>query len=185
MSDNQNASEFPTINTIKVKKGNVAKVPFNAWDYVRNCIGEKCSISHMCDYPRDCKCGIEKAYLTAVLQPYNELLIEAADPVLNQWLGIHLIPLYHDLIRIKMAKLQYDSVVLSGPMGRITVNPLLQELRLQITAIRRELRESGIQRLLISRGHIGGGAVDNDLKSYLDGAQGFYEEMSRGKDADE
>lgn len=181
-----NASELSTINDMVVHKGDlgeVEKVPFNAWDYIHFCTGESCKISHLCTYEHSGKCGIERDYLKSVLEPFNAILTEEEDPILNQWLGLHLIPLYHDLIRIKKAKLIYDEVIMKEFGGGMKVNPLFGELRQQVRMIRQELRDSGIQKLLFSRGHIGGGVgvVDNDLKSYIYGEKGYYESMSSGQ----
>jgi hypothetical protein len=177
------ASELKRNHSVSVKKGSVEKVPFNAWDYVRKCHGEKCKISHLCEFKAVGPCRIEKDYLLAVLEPYNELLVEEADPILNQWLGLHLIPLYHDLIRLKMAKMAYDEVVFSSKFGSITVNPLIHELRAQMKAIRNELMDSGIQRLLRLRGHVGG-VVDKQLGVTGDGELGYYEQMSSRENGD-
>ncbi len=175
------ATALKTSHTMEVRKGSLSGNSFNAWDFVRNCTGDACCVSHLCDFKSKGPCRIEKDYLTAVLEPYNKLLYEEADPVLNQWVGLHLIPLYHDLIRIKMGKVLHEEVLYKSMSGKVSVNPLLGELRAQLRAIRVELTDSGIMNLLRKRGHIGG-VVDRALKlskDYdVDGEPGYYEKMS-------
>lgn len=142
---------------------------FASWDVIPLCDGDGCPMAEhgLCDGPYDqgCKCKHVIQYLDAVVEPIFE---NFADELTHQdaiEIGMMMVPLYIDLVRIKMAAVDNaDIMYVSTKTGIPVVNPLFKEKRQIIEMIHRlpvseRLRELALRKKKCEQaaiGHAGG-----------------------------
>ena len=92
-----------------------------------------------CQYQKSGPCAVETQYLNAVSAPILRLLQDPDIPALTEVefldFGLKLLPLYHDLIRVKLAIAALSNVVLSSKSHGVRVHPLYKERREILRAI--------------------------------------------------
>lgn len=148
------------------KKGEVTTRRLLAWDFASPCTRENCSIHQDCPYKVEQAsgsqpCGIEVQYLRSVSRPFFELIDKVQDPFVEQWVGLHLVPLYHQLVKLK----KYERGLLSPIIkshGTERVHSVYREIRGVIKAIREEWRHSGILQVALRAGYLKGVLIPKD-----------------------
>lgn len=145
------AGEMPTrtrerVAGIGIQKGklNNQEVKLVSWDAVPACDPEACPIVDNCSYQKQGRCTLRLKYQQHVV---DAVLSGMKDVTEEQMLiiGMHLIPLYTQLIQVKMHLLNSPTMVV-GRGGCLAANPLLKEQRAiikDISACLRELKELG------------------------------------------
>jgi len=96
-----------------------------------------CQLANRCRYAKKGHCAVESRYLYVVCNPIVQLLKNPEVQLTElDWLdfGLKLVPLYHDLIRVKKAEAILDSILVDSVHG-VKVHPLLKEKRDIIKAI--------------------------------------------------
>jgi hypothetical protein len=115
-----------------------------SWDAIPRCSGESCPITNICDYAQDRNCTVTYQYVKGValimFRNYKDELSE------EQWLrvGLHLMPLYKALCRMKIYELGLGTVVNIDDKGSRKVNPIFKEIREQIKVISMEWKNLGL-----------------------------------------
>lgn len=110
------------------------------WDLVSECKDDKCPLVKRCDYVKTGLCSMETQYLNAVTAPVVRMLqgdnknVSMLSEMEFLDYGLKCLPLYHDLVRVKMAILALDAIVVDGAQG-VRVHPLFREKREIIKAI--------------------------------------------------
>ncbi len=156
-------------------KGRIGKYSFAVWDYVSSCLGDKCPLSEVCTYKASPsnksvkKCGIERYYIRTIVEPFAVLAQELKDPFIMHWIGLHLVPLYHHLVKFKKVERALSSPMDKTKAGDLRVHPIYREIRNTIKAIRTEWKTSTLVQIAKDEGYFGrlpsplGGLEDGDL----------------------
>ena len=103
------------------------------WDSVSPCSAE-CVLHKRCPYKKTKLCKVEIMYLNSVTKPVMASL-QVGHLTQAQWLdfGLKLVPLFHDLVRIKKMLIDADTILVEK--GSTRINPLFSEKRKIIRCI--------------------------------------------------
>jgi hypothetical protein len=78
------------------------------------------------------------------------------DPFIMQWIGSHMIKLYHQLIKMQIEEMSIRGrISYMEKTGKISIHPVFKEQRDIIKAIRSEWKDSGLQELAKQHGFLG------------------------------
>lgn len=173
---------------IVVRKGSVGKnkQPVPIWDAIRDCDGERCELVHRCPYydpekgrPMK-KCWIEMRYIDTVLDTFLEIdskREEGMEALDLQKIGLHVIPLYQQLVRMKMkahAIRRGEDVVGTG--ASMKTHPVYKEIRSIIKDIDASLDRLGLG----GKRTPSGGGLGLDDTDYENGDPDYHERLMRG-----
>ena len=152
------------------------------WDYVERCRNKKCPISDKCTYGRTGKCMVQVKYLNAVFAPLQEIIETVGDPIMMQMIGLHLVPLYHQLVKMKMVEMTVKDPVLDDAKGGKRTHPVYKEMRDIMKSIMMHWKDSGLLNLIKSMGYLGGHLKTPNFNGIVEGGKepGYYEQMSKG-----
>lgn len=101
-----------------------------SWDVVPKCTDELCPANQLCDYPRNVgKCQVTAVYLRAAAQTIFQNFSEILDEPTLYRIGIHLMPAYRTLCRLKIEELGVTKVISISSQGKPTANPIYREIR--------------------------------------------------------
>jgi len=116
----------------RFKGKNKSTIQLYAWDFVGDCILENCPVFRYCEKQPNAdsenqKCQIQLEY---VRQTANIILnCFDLDEALAFMVGTHLIPLYSDLVFLKITRAGLRSPVTAGARGGVLMHPVIKELR--------------------------------------------------------
>jgi hypothetical protein len=106
------------------------RIQLYSWDFVGDCTQEQCPVFRHCEkVPENGgKCPVQLEYIR---QTANVILncFEDMDDVVAFKVGAHLIPLYNDLIFLKLERAGLRRATLTGNRGNVSVHPVIKELR--------------------------------------------------------
>lgn len=154
------------------KKGHVDGKQFHTWEIIHTCTSNRCPAVSVCPYEKGdhVKCGVQVEYLSSI----TELIIKNFGKELSETelyrIGMHLIPMYNVLCKIKIALAGNWDVVLTSAKGNVTVHPLMKEFREQVKAIENTWKSIGIAKPNI---------IDPPLGSGQYSKGNYYEEMEK------
>jgi hypothetical protein len=183
------------VTQFNLGRGVIGGFRFAVWDYVAPCQGKKCILHNHCTYKDPTagikgkharKCGIERYYMGVVLKPFFELAEKLRDPFIMQWIGLHMVPLYGHLIKLKKYERSLGSPMEVTLKGDCRVNPVYREIRNVIVAIRKEWKYSGLVQAAKDEGYLGamphplGNMSDDDI----DGDPNYHDNLYGEEDAD-
>jgi len=115
-----------------------------SYDMIPRCTDIACSATEYCTYPRPTKfdstlrCGFMAGYLKGVSIVVFRNFKDKFNEV--QWtkVGLHLMPLYRNLARMKIEELGLVSIFREDARGCVSMHPLYREIREQIKSINAE-----------------------------------------------
>lgn len=151
---------------VAIHKGKNGKdeTPIVLWDAVPKCVPEECIIEDRCPYSKGGHCTLRVNYQKHVV----DMVLGSLETVTEEQMlkiGMHLIPLYTQLIAMKMEALAAPTMVVSR--GSIVPNPLFKEIRSVIKDITFVLSDIGI-----NGGALKGGGIpdkpERGNRSYYD-----------------
>lgn len=121
--------ESLNIGDLQLEKGLVRKnVTMFAWDGIRDCNNNDCPVTDMCHYIKKGKCAVQVKYLEslykAILGTYAYL-----DDVMLFKIGMQVIPLYVQLVRLQLVELSLVSPVYTTFKGIEVAHPIYKEIR--------------------------------------------------------
>ena len=99
------------------------------WDAVQDCIQKACPIYSKCDYPKKDKCTVQVRYIeTLILTVKNTY--KYLDDVQLAKVGLHLIPLYSHLVRLKIIEMSIptNEIIQVTKKGKYA-HPVFKEIR--------------------------------------------------------
>lgn len=154
------------------------------WDAVEDCPGEACAIYSDCPYVKAGHCMTQTKYLKAVLDTVIEDVgNKMTQPLLNK-ICLHLFPLFHQLIKLKMIAhaVRTQNVVYTTNGGQIKIHPVLKEIRDVLAKIEGTQRSMGIDQEYIRayglfRPGEGGARGRRPRSNDLDGDPDWYDSM--------
>jgi hypothetical protein len=121
-------------NTSDLEKGSVDGKMLFAWDSIQNCTGKKCIIVDRCEHLKKGKCALQLSYIMAlsksIFSKYRFM-----DEVSLFKVGMHLVPLYSQLCRLKMLELSIENLEVVDSKGRISIHPVHKQIRETIMVI--------------------------------------------------
>ena len=115
-------------NNLVLDKGQVRKdVSMFAWDSIRECSGEDCPVTEMCTYIKRGKCAVQTKYLDAL---YKAILTnyKFLDEVMLFKIGMQIVPLYLQLVRMQIIELSLPSPAMYTEKG-VSMHPVYKEIR--------------------------------------------------------
>jgi len=124
---------------LKVGKFGVGKTKLDAgkimytWDAVRECDRDSCPAFIQCPHPKESYCKMQVLYLESVLSLVLSNYV-CTEPELYR-IGMHLIPLYKMLCRLKIEELGISNYIYETDKGNFCSNPVLKEIRETIKTI--------------------------------------------------
>ena len=154
------------IGGIAIHKGKKdgESVPIVMWDAIPKCDPDTCPIVDLCPYNKNGNCTLrvnyQKHIVDSVLASIKEITEEQMLKV-----GMHLIPLYTQLIQMKMIALNADPMVVSR--GSLVPNPVYKEIRIIIREVSACLRDIGISaEPLLKGGNIPAVSMEKGSRTY-------------------
>lgn len=102
---------------------------FFAWDAIQDCNVDLCSASDKCGYIKTGgKCAVQVTYL----KTFFESVVNTYDHMTETELfkvGMHLVPLYSQLCRLKIEEMGTEQVAYFNDKGNRVINPIFKEIR--------------------------------------------------------
>ena len=131
------------IGGIAIHKGKKsgAETPIVMWDAIPKCDPDSCPIVDICPYNKNGLCTLRSNYqkhvVDTVLGCFEDI---SGDQMLK--IGMHLVPLYTQLIQMKIVALNASTMVIAR--GSLVPNPIFKEIRIIIREISACLRDLGV-----------------------------------------
>lgn len=121
------------IGNIEIHKGATKDgVPVVQWDAIPECEVEYCNIGEVCPYEKSGKCRVRAEYLSYV-HTIMHGQIDNSNEMGKFRLGMELIPLFNQLIDLKIAA--FGARVTYASKFGVSMNPIFRELRACIKGI--------------------------------------------------
>lgn len=114
------------------------------FDAVRKCRDQECPLDQECPYDRSGVCQVERTYLKAVLDDLVKIPRKKMTQEFLNKVSLHLVPLFHQLIRFQMRAYTVEEVCYVTNQGAIKVHPIFAEIRKTIAAIENTQKSLGI-----------------------------------------
>lgn len=156
------------------------------WDAVQDCRGEDCGLYDDCPYAKAGKCSIETKYLTNV---FNSI-VEDIGPSLTQSLlnkiSLHIVPLYHQLIKMKMYAYTLNDIMAYTQQGIPKPHPVFREIRDILKCIESTQRSAGLdgEYIRILEGLKPGGTDDPNIWDVGEGHGGYADMLTTKVESD-
>jgi len=161
------------------------------WDPVAKC-SKDCVIWEDCPYdvknkPAGQKCRLEIVYMNKIfhtlISPDGDGGIgDMLDDIEYQRLGVHLIPLYHQLIRMKKEAYAVKRMTYATKQGGLAIHPIFKEIREIMWAIDKEIRALGLNEKWRKKYGKGSEGMKNvvDMEALFErGDPDFYETLTK------
>jgi len=151
------------IGKMGVTKGRMGEYELYSWDAVSDCLGENCSCYSACEYEKKGKCRLQLNYLKGITNIIYRNYKEKLDEPTCFRVGMHLIPMYGILCRLKMEEMMVMSPVHNTKAG-IKIHPVYKEIRETIRGIENMWKNLGFVGMMggdMNPGFKGGDIGDN------------------------
>lgn len=123
------------IGDLTLEKGLVREgVSLFAWDGVQECDPHQCPVTEKCGYIKRGKCAVQMTYLKALYKSILGTYAYLDDAMLFK-IGMQIIPLYVQLVKMQMVELSLQSPVYETDKGAILPHPVYKEIRETLKAI--------------------------------------------------
>ena len=122
------------LGVMKVSKGKHKGMQLWSWDAVPECYVDVCKISDTCRYEKGGRCTVQLLYVKSV----NELIFrnfEGLDEPTLYRIGMHLVPLYRHLCKLKIEELAVTNALYTTDKGIKKISPIYKEIRETIRQI--------------------------------------------------
>ncbi|OIN96811.1 hypothetical protein AUJ66_05210 [Candidatus Desantisbacteria bacterium CG1_02_38_46] len=115
-----------------------------SWEVAKPCRGERCPASDLCDYERGSRCRVENTYLRSVAAVIYRNFITVLDEPTLMRIGLHLMPIYQNLCRLKIVEIGVVDAVMTDDKGKPFINPVYKEMREHIKLLEQTWRSLGL-----------------------------------------
>jgi hypothetical protein len=142
------------LGKINIVKGTDSKGEMTySWDVIQKCRGVNCPAAEQCPYVGELTdeddCRVMKKYMRSVsLVMFNS--VKGATAAQRYQIGMHIIPLYKTLCKMKIEELGITAAVSMTSRGTMQVNPIYKEMREIIKVIDSVWRSIGVGRTRMS-----------------------------------
>ncbi|MFW6047238.1 MAG: hypothetical protein ACOCP4_05580 [Candidatus Woesearchaeota archaeon] len=111
-------------------------IPVVIWNACHDCIGDRCPIHHRCEFcGQDDKCMVMYHYLDNVFSAALNIVGDRISEKEMHRIGLHLVPLYTQLVKFKITELGVESPTYVTDKGAIKMHPIYREIRSTIKMI--------------------------------------------------
>jgi len=166
--------------------GNVGDRQIPRWGPASKCT-ETCPMWDDCEYAKREMCTLEAKYMDVV---FNMLISENKDIGITDQLddielwrvGFHLIPLYHQLIRLKKVAYTVDQrLTQTDKQGKLSIHPVFKEIRAVLQSISKEIKELKLNEKWKKKfGKMGGPGAGPDIEDLFEhGDPSYYDKMAK------
>jgi len=136
-----------------------------SWDAISDCLGDECACFEMCEYSKIGKCRLQLNYIKGITNIiYKNFSAKLDEPTCFR-VGMHLIPLYGILCRLKMEEIVVNRAV-HMTKGGFKIHPIYKEIRETIRGIENMWKNLGFNGTTPQGGFSGGS--DDAGSSYYD-----------------
>lgn len=115
-----------------------------SWDITMDCTDTQCPAHSVCEYERAGKCKAMTLYLKGVTNVIIGNHIDELSEGQLYRVGMHLMPLYRTLIKMKIEELGVGRIVTTDDKGKRAAHPIYKEMREQIKLIEMMWKTIGI-----------------------------------------
>jgi len=119
------------------------------WDAIPACDPDTCPIESSCPYSKSGKCTLRANYQKHVVDCVLSCFKEVDQEQMLK-IGMHLVPLYAQLIQMKMQAMNAPVMVVAR--GALIPNPIFKEIRIIIREVTFCLRDLGISKNELLKG---------------------------------
>lgn len=159
------ASYLQRMGLLSVYRGNYDdKYKLFSWDAIDSCYPE-CKLYDYCSFEKIGRCTLQVKYIRALSEVIFENFADDLDESTMYRVGIHLVPLYKMLVKLKMEEILVKNYVKDGK-----VTPILKEIRETIKTIEQMWMVLGLSKTKLRGTHIP--SPDEFMPNY-------YEEMEK------
>jgi len=160
----QNNNDKPDDDNLPTSQ-QAAKYDFVVWDYIHACEPSVCELAKkdICNYTKEGLCGVEEWYVNAIFAVLAGFAKKSGDPLVKQWLGFHVMPLYHQLVKLKKLEWAVSAVgrmEFETRQGEWKIHPVYREIRDTIRSITMEWKMAGMQDVARELGYLGAATPD-------------------------
>ena len=137
------------INRLYPKMGEVDGKALLRWDPATTC-NETCVVYDECPYEKKGRCSLEMTYMNTIYRnlvnpdPAKGIAEYLSDFELQR-VGLHLMPLYQQLVKMKKVAHAVENMIVSDKKGSLKIHPIFSEIRAVIRDIAKEMKEIGIE----------------------------------------
>lgn len=117
------------LGSVGIKKGTYHELSLYTWDAIPACTDTKCKANVICDFDRRGRCTVMIQYLKGTSVMLFKNFGEVLDEPTFYRIGMHLMPLYRILCRLKIEELGITDIVRTTDTGRKQANPIYKEIR--------------------------------------------------------
>jgi len=132
-----------SVGELELTKKRVSGKEMVIWEGCSRCRGEACCIYDRCGGSKDF-CKVEQNYIDHFLATIRKSLGKKATELTLYRIGMHLVPLYKQLCRLKIEEMGIRDVVYESESGSRHVHPIYREMRQVIFLIDKIWKEMGI-----------------------------------------
>ena len=155
------------------------------WDPAVKC-SDACVLYEDCPYEKKGLCSLEMRYMNTI---YKNIVNANPEKGIGELLsdfefqrvGLHLMPLYQQLVKLKKVAYAVESMIVSDKKGSLKIHPVFGEIRAVIRDIAKEMKEIGVEakwkkKFGTVKGVGGGASIEELLEK---GDPNYYDEISK------
>ena len=148
------------------------------WDAVQDCQGEECPAFNVCYMVKTGKCKVQKQYMRSIFDLIMHNFGKNIDEVTMYKVGMHLIPLYRILFRLKIEELSLLRPTVKGKGGAEMIHPIYKEIRETLKSIELVWKSLGLNH----KRPLYGKDIPDDVppEKFFKG-ENYYESMESGE----
>jgi len=158
------------------------------WGPASKC-DENCPLFKLCSYSKKGSCSIEKHYMNAIFDMLitsdsKRGIFDKLDDIELWRVGFHLIPLYHQLIRMKKVAYAVEQIAKTDKKGVLKIHPVFSEIRAIIKDVAKEIRDLRLNEKWAEKfgGEGGGPRPGPSMEEMMEnGDPNYYDEMAGTK----
>lgn len=136
--------ELTNIGSFNLEKGLIREGhKLFAWDGVQDCNEDSCVVVNKCNYIHKGKCAVHTKYLATlcdtICSTYKYL-----DEMQYFKIGMHIIPLYSHLLRLKLVEMSLTTIACENNKGMKFIHPVYKEIRQTLGTIHLMWKDLGM-----------------------------------------
>ena len=120
-----------------------------SWETVKPCRGERCVAYNLCEYTEGPRCKVESTYLRQVSAIIYRSYISVMDEPTMMRVGLHLMPIYQNLCRLKIYEAGLGDLITEDSKGKSSINPVYKEMREHIKLLEQTWRSIGLTQYFV------------------------------------
>jgi len=138
------------LGKIRTQVGTIKGKQLRFLGQVQACRGEACPLKDVCRFKPKGKCTVIYNFLSSLYRDWvdpKDGIGDLLSQIQLDKIGLHLIPLYHILIRLLLETYAINEMTYVNKQGSKAMHPQFQEIPKIINQIRLELKDIGLEAL--------------------------------------